>query len=330
MTSWPTRLANLLAVAAFAGAVALLVAALPLDGLIGALRAWVAGLGFWAPLAYALAYGLATTALVPGSVLSLAAGALFGPWVATAVVWTGATLAIALSFLAARYVARSRVEDWARSSPRFNAVDRAIGEQGWKIVALMRLSPAFPFGLQNYLFGITAIRFWPCCVASAVFILPGTFLYVYVGYAGSEAAAAVSSGGRADWLKLGLQGAGLAATVLVTILVARIASKAAGQHVPVESPAGNGRALKRPDKPTGPVFPWMLAVSLAGLLASIVAFARREAIRDRLFPSRFGQVEICESRGRTRASLELARPRRGAGAGASGSERPVRSGGKPG
>jgi uncharacterized membrane protein YdjX (TVP38/TMEM64 family) len=292
-------------VACFAAAFALLLFTLPLDGLMDALQAWIQGLGFWAPLAFAVTYGIAATLFVPGSALSLAAGVLFGVWLGTAVVWLGATLAIVLAFLIARYAARARVEAIARTRPRFAAVDRAIGEQGWKIVALMRLSPVFPFNLQNYLFGVTAIRFWPCCIASSAFILPGTFLYVYLGFAGGEAAAAVGGSGNTDAWKLALQLVGLLATLVVTIYIARLAAKAVAKHAP-------GKGEIRAEVAKEPVsagsharVAWTLALGVACLVASLTAFARREAIRSFFLPPR---VELIEryARGADSASFDHA------------------------
>ena len=258
-----------------------LLAALPVDSLLGALSAWIEGLGFWAPLVFAIAYGLAATMFIPASALSLAAGLLFGLWMGTAAVWLGAVLAIALSFLIARYAARARVEALAATRPRFAAVDRAVGAQGWKIVALMRLSPLFPFSLQNYLFGVTAIRFWPCWIASATCILPGTFLYVYLGYAGGAAAAVVGASGGTDTLKLVLQLVGLLATITVTVAVARIAAKAISKHASVTedsppAPAGSNAGANAPSAKAALAF----ALSIACLIASAVAVARRDSIRN--------------------------------------------------
>ena len=271
----------------------LLIAALPLDSLTEALRTWIAGLGFWAPLAFALTYGLAATLFIPASALSLAAGLLFGIWLGTGVVWLGATLAMALSFLIARYAARARVESMARTRPRFAAVDRAVGEQGWKIVALVRLSPVFPFTLQNYLFGISAIPFSSYLLSSTAFVIPGVFLYVYLGYAGRETAVAVGSASGSDSLKLGLQLVGLVATVIVTVLVARIAARAIAKHAPDD----NGTPPPQP-KPADAAASGVsakaalvFAISLACLLASMAAFSRREAIRKQFPPP---EAEIIE------------------------------------
>lgn len=271
-------------IACVAASVVLLLLALPLDSLVEALQSRIKDLGVWAPFAFAVTYGLAATLFVPGSALSLAAGVLFGVWLGTIAVWFGATLSIVLSFLIARYAARARVEAIARTRPRFAAVDRAIGEQGWKIVALMRLSPVFPFSLQNYFFGITAIGFWPSCIASAVFIVPGTFLYVYLGYAGGEAAVAAGRAGDTDPWKLGLQLVGLLATLLVTIYIASVAAKAVAKHAPEqESLAASSTEQEAGSASTARVG-WALALAATCLAASLVAFARRESVRSFFFP----------------------------------------------
>ena len=114
----------------------------------------------------------------------------------TIIVSLASTTGAALAFVIARYLARDSVARWVRRSPRFEAIDRAIGEEGWKIVALLRLSPAVPFNLQNYLYGLTKIRFWPCVLTSWAAMLPGTLMYVYLGVVG-RAGLEAASGGRA-------------------------------------------------------------------------------------------------------------------------------------
>jgi uncharacterized membrane protein YdjX (TVP38/TMEM64 family) len=199
--------------------------ALPLSEWLAALNGWVAELGPAGLLLYAVVYALATVLLLPGSLLTLAAGAAFGLFSGFVSVWLGATLGLALAFLVSRHFARRRVEDWIRSKPRFKAVDRAIAQEGWKIVFLTRLSPVFPFNFQNYAYGLTRIAFWPYALASTVGIVPGTFLYVYlgsVGRSGLEAAA----GENVQTLRLVLRIVGLVATVLVTLYITRIATRA--------------------------------------------------------------------------------------------------------
>ena len=155
------RVASFVAIGA---SVWLIVRRLPLATLAGALEGWVRNLGVWGPAAFAVVYIIAVVALVPASMLTIAAGAIFGPVVGTIVVSMASTTGAALAFLVARYLARDAVARKARRDPRFEAVDRAIGEGGWRVVLLLRLSPAVPFNLQNYLYGLTrASASGPAC-----------------------------------------------------------------------------------------------------------------------------------------------------------------------
>ncbi len=277
-----SRWMNRTAFAAFATTIVLLGVSMPIDAWMGAVREWVDSLGFWAPLGYAVLYGCAATLFFPGSALSVAAGAVFGLWKGTLVVWAGANLATVVSFVIARHLARSRVEAMARTKPRFAEVDRALGNEGWKIVALMRLSPLFPFSLQNYLFGVTAIRFWPYAVASGVFMIPGTFLYVYLGYAGGRAAAVTGGHSETDMVKLGGQVLGLLATILVTVLVARIAARAIARQAPAKSRVVPPE--QRADPPSIGRSAVLLAIACASLITAIFVFVNREWVRERLSP----------------------------------------------
>ena len=198
---------------------------LPVKDWVKTFNGWVEHQGAWGYVVFILAYAVATVFFFPGSLLTIGAGLAFGLWRGFAVVSTGATLGAALAFLVARYFVRSRVEKWAKGNPKFAAMDEAIGKEGWKMVALLRLSPLLPFNLSNYLYGVTKIGFWPYLAASWVGMLPGTFLYVYLGAAGKEAS---GGGGGGPW-KWVLFGAGLVATVVVTIWISRVAKKAVPQ-----------------------------------------------------------------------------------------------------
>ncbi len=187
---------------------------------------WVDGLGVWGPLVFIGGYALATVAFVPGSLLTLAAGAIFGLARGTLFVFFGSTLGASVAFLIARYGARKAIERRLEDRPRFRSIDSAVGKQGRKIVFLMRLSPVFPFSLLNYALGLTKVRFVDYVVA-CFGMIPGTFLYVYYGKAlGSLAAVAggtQAEKGTADWVLLGI---GLVATVVVTTVITRIAKRA--------------------------------------------------------------------------------------------------------
>jgi hypothetical protein len=128
--------------------VLLIVRRLPIGPAIQEMEGWVRDLGIWGPVVFGLIYAAAVVLMVPGSALTLAAGAIFGPLVGTMTVSLASTTGAALAFLVARYLARDAVVRQAHRHPKFDAIDRAIGENGWKIIALLRLSPAFPFGIQ--------------------------------------------------------------------------------------------------------------------------------------------------------------------------------------
>jgi uncharacterized membrane protein YdjX (TVP38/TMEM64 family) len=194
---------------------------LPVKEWLRDFQSWIAGLGPLGGVLYGLAYIAGAVLFVPGIVLTLGAGFLFGLGWGVVLVSLASTAAAALAFLIARYVARGRVERLARKNPKFAAIDRAIGKNGWKVVGLLRLSPLIPFSLSNYLYGLTSIRFLPFIVASWVGMLPGTFLYVYLGAAGRSVG---EKGARSPWEWV-LLGAGLLATAAVTILLTRVAQK---------------------------------------------------------------------------------------------------------
>lgn len=204
---------------------------------IPAFAAWVEGLGVWGPVAFVAGYALATVAFVPGSLLTLAAGAIFGLGKGTALVFVAATLGASVAFLISRYVARGPIERRLAGNERFVAVDRAVAAEGRKIVLLLRLSPVFPFNLLNYALGLTSVRFIDYFVAS-IGMLPGTLLYVYsgklVGDVARLAAGVPVRRGVGYWLVVT---AGLLATAVVTWLVARTARRALQEATDGHAPA---------------------------------------------------------------------------------------------
>lgn len=171
-------------------------------------------------LLYALVYAACITLFVPASVLTLAAGAIYGLGLGVAIVVVGATLGASLSFLLARTFVRSRIENLVADNLRVLALDRAIAREGAKIVFLVRLAPAFPFTLSSYAFGLTGVSTIGYVIASVLGMIPGTFGYVYLGMA---AAGAVSGGGVVHTV---LNIGGALVVVAVTIFIARIANRA--------------------------------------------------------------------------------------------------------
>jgi uncharacterized membrane protein YdjX (TVP38/TMEM64 family) len=195
-------------------------------GYIPTFAQWVQSLGVWGPIAFIAGYALAAVLFIPGSLLTLAGGAIFGLANGVMIVFVAALLGSSAAFLVSRYVARSAIERRLAGNERFAAIDQAVGAQGRKIVFLLRLSPVFPFSLLNYGLGLTNVRFVDYVTAS-VGMLPGTLLYVYYGKVIGDVAALAGGMARekgpADYAILIV---GLVATIVVTTIVTRIARRA--------------------------------------------------------------------------------------------------------
>jgi uncharacterized membrane protein YdjX (TVP38/TMEM64 family) len=202
----------------------ILSAVLPVKEWIREFIEWVQQLGPAGVIVFIVAYAIATVLFLPGWIFTVSAGLIYGVVGGTLVALSGAIIGATLAFLIARYVLRRNIEEITRKSPRFAAIDEAIGRNGWKIVGLLRLSPLIPFNLSNYFYGITSVSFGAYVLVSAVGMIPGTLLYAYLGAIGQ---AGVSGGatGHSNWQYV-LLGVGLIATIAVTIFVSRIAKKA--------------------------------------------------------------------------------------------------------
>jgi uncharacterized membrane protein YdjX (TVP38/TMEM64 family) len=201
---------------------------LPVQQWLSSFNDWVGQMGTVGILVFIVVYALATVLLAPGSILTIGAGFAFGLWKGFLAAWTGATLGASLAFLVARFVARDKIESIAKRNEKFRKIDNAIGKQGAKLIFLLRLSPVIPFNLSNYFYGLTGVKFWPYVLASWIGMMPGTFLYVYIG-AASKAAVTAAAGGEAvkhGWQYWTFLGVGFVATVIVTIWVTKIARDA--------------------------------------------------------------------------------------------------------
>lgn len=190
---------------------------------VAGLEAWVSGTGAAAPLLFIGLYALATILFLPGSVLTLAGGAVFGPVWGTLYNLTGATLGAVFAFVIARYLAsnwvQARVE--AGAGGRVERLVKGVEAEGWRFVAFTRLVPLFPFNLLNYALGLTRIPLLQYALASFVFMLPGALAYTYLGYAGREAVAGGEGLIRNGLIALAL----LAVVAFLPRLVARLREK---------------------------------------------------------------------------------------------------------
>ncbi len=216
---------------------------LPIRDWFAALEGQVAGLGIIGPVVVALGYVALTVLLIPGSALTIGAGTIFGLWTGVAVVIVGANLGALCSFLLARTFMREKVAKWAEANPKFAALDRAIGQNGFKMVFLSRLSPVFPFTMLNYLLGLTTVRTSSYVLADLLGMLPGTFLYVYIGATARDALEGGASSGTGT-LQLALKIVGLLATLAIVIIVTRAARKAMAQAEQETAPTLNVSEVK--------------------------------------------------------------------------------------
>ncbi|PWU20006.1 MAG: hypothetical protein C5B50_04980 [Verrucomicrobia bacterium] len=184
-------------------------------------------LGPWGPVIFVALYILATVLFVPGSVLTLGAGALFGVALGSVCVSISATLGATAAFLVGRYLARDAIARKIEKNQTFATIDRAVADEGWKIVLLTRLSPVFPFTLLNYAFGLTRVKLSHYVLASWIGMIPGTVMYVYLG-----SLVNVGAGHRqrttGEWV---LYGVGLLATIVVTLFVTRLARSALAKKI---------------------------------------------------------------------------------------------------
>jgi len=186
---------------------------------------WTQSLGAWGPIFVALFYIVACVFLLPGSVLTLGAGFLFGVPVGLLSAWIGATLGACVAFLVGRTLARDWVARKVLRNPKFAAVDEAVGREGFKIVLLLRLSPVFPFNFLNYALGLTKVSFGEYALASLIGMLPGGLMYVYFGSAARSLADVAAGKVEGGWAGQVFFWVGLAATIIVAGFVTRLARK---------------------------------------------------------------------------------------------------------
>jgi uncharacterized membrane protein YdjX (TVP38/TMEM64 family) len=212
---WAALIAGILFVARYFG-----------TGPLRELLQWISGLGSTAPLVFLPLYVVACVLFIPGSILTLSAGFLFGVVRGSMYVSVAATLGATLAFLIGRYFTRQWVAARLANYPKFKAVDEAVAREGWKIVALTRLSPVFPFNLLNYAFGLTNVRVRDYVIASWAGTLPGTILYVYLGSLAGDLTRVATGGVERTPAEWAFYGIGLLATIAVTVYITRVSNRA--------------------------------------------------------------------------------------------------------
>lgn len=207
--------------------------------LLGFLQ-WASRSGGWGLFLFFVVYVLASVFFVPASILSLGAGAVFGLARGFLSVWVSASIGAVCAFLLSRYLLRDWIAGRLRQDKRLAAFDAAVARQGWRLVMISRCSPIFPFSFLNYAFGLTSIGLAPYAWSSAIGIVPGVLVYVYLGtLAGEVAGLSQRSHPRSQW-EWALYALGLVATILVMVFLGRTAKAALRQEL------GEGTGCAKP------------------------------------------------------------------------------------
>jgi uncharacterized membrane protein YdjX (TVP38/TMEM64 family) len=197
----------------------------PLLDWVKSFAAWAEQLGTVGALLYGVLFGIISLLMLPSLPFTIVAGLAFGIVKGVFAIMVGITIGASLGFLFARYLARGAVAQKISAHPRFSAIDRAIGGEGWKIVGLLRMCPV-PFGITNYLYGLTAIEFWRYMGATVVGMLPGCVTFVYLGAFGKQ-----TLDGPRQPIQYALGGLMLIALFGATWMLGRIAKRAAGPNL---------------------------------------------------------------------------------------------------
>ncbi len=196
---------------------------------------WIDSLGAVGAIAFMIIYIVATVAFLPGSILTLGAGVVFGVVLGSIYVFIGATIGATCAFLVGRYLARGWISQKIADNEKFAAIDKAVGKEGLKIVLLTRLSPVFPFNLLNYGLGVTGVSLKDYVIGS-VGMIPGTVMYVYLGsLAGNIATIGSANQPSNPTITWAIRIIGFIATVAVTLYVTKVARKALDQSITVSS-----------------------------------------------------------------------------------------------
>jgi uncharacterized membrane protein YdjX (TVP38/TMEM64 family) len=269
-------------------AVLLFAGCLPVDRLLRWLTDRVQSLGAWGPLLFVLLYVVVTMTPLPGTPVTIAAGAVFGLGAATAIISFASTLSAALWFLLARYLAHDKVASKVEEFPRLRALYRALGREGsWKIVMAIRLSHALPYGVQNVLLGLTPIRLAPFLLATATSMLPGTVLFSWLGSLGASTLEGTAPTGASAWTVRGLV---ILAALAAMVYVIHVARKAIKERTGVDLEKDDPLERQYPQWSAHPDsgrthkgWAWdvaaLLLVAIVLLAAAVWSYAARDAIR---------------------------------------------------
>src|SRR6201993_3269238 len=201
----------------------------PVLNWIGDARKHIESLGLWSGIVYPIAYAVCNVLLLPGGILSIGGGFLFGLWWGFLIVLVGNLLGAAGAFCIARWLGRRRIEKLIHNSRRLGLIDRAIERHGWKIVVLSQLNPLAPSSLLNYLYGLTRVRLSRCLLWVALGQSPGLFLYAFIGTLGQFGVDMARGTRKPDLHDYLLWGSGFVVTIVTTYLLGLLARRIMGE-----------------------------------------------------------------------------------------------------
>lgn len=217
---------------------------------------WIADSGWVGVIWFIVLYTLTCVFFLPGSFLTIGAGAIYGFWFSTALVAISSTVGAVVNFLTSRYLAR----DWMRRklghSAKFRALEKAVSAEGWRMILISRMSPIIPHSLVSYAAGLIQISFWRFTFASFIGFLPQSAAYTYVGTVVGKAlrtSAGVTPHDPVTWIFYGL---GLVATLIVTAITTRIARQSWRTYFAERTTAEQDQAIPSEERdPDGEIQP---------------------------------------------------------------------------
>ena len=201
----------------------------PVVNFIADLQRRVTGLGKSGAVIYPLLFAACNILLLPGGILSIGAGFFFGLWWGFFVVLLGNSIGAAVSFGLSHWFGGRYLSPRFSQRPMFQVLEKAVARDAWKIIFLCQLHPLLPTSLLNYLFGLTRIRFWPYMLWTAAGRAPGLFLYTYLGTLGQLGLNLARGRTHPRIVEYWTWGGAFAITVLLFILLTRLALRALGE-----------------------------------------------------------------------------------------------------
>ena len=219
----------------FVGGMLLVITMLPVGNWLSAMTTWIESHRTFAWIIYIAAYTAASILIIPGTILTLAAGFIFGIPTGIFLVSVGSLTGAVSAFIVGRFLARDWVSQRIKNFPSFKILDRVTRHKGFVLVLLTRLSPLLPFNLLNYAFGLTAVRFRDYVLASWIGMAPAIVLYVYIGSVAENLSQLTVNGVGGSTERNALLIIGLVATLILTFLIARMATRALTQHLKSET-----------------------------------------------------------------------------------------------